>query len=105
MGLGADLDGRAARAQLRLRGVTARAYNQRMSNLNLHVTVPADRRVVVQLPDEVDPGEADITVIVRKRQTIEAKGDSLSWFPTLNVSQWDPSTSLRREDMYGDDER
>lgn len=78
-----------------------------MKNLNLHVTVPADRRVVLQLPDEVESGEVELTVIVRRRSPARSKStnDTLGWFPTLNVSSWDPNTSLRREDLYDDEGR
>lgn len=85
--------------------VTPRAYNQRMRNLNLHITVPADRRVVVQLPEEVDPGEADITIIVRKRQAARAETSVLDRLPSLSVGPWPQGTTFSRSEMYGDDER
>jgi hypothetical protein len=75
-----------------------------MRNLNIKVTIPKDRRLAVQLPDDVEPGEATITVHPQQQKTVSSDG-TLDWFPTLNVKHWDPETSLRREDMYGDDGR
>lgn len=99
---------RGSQGQVRgsgLRGVTPRAYNQRMRNLNLHVTVPADRRVIVQLPDDVDPGEADITIIVRRRQAARAASSILDRLPSLSVGSWPEGSTFSRSEMYGDDER
>ena len=77
-----------------------------MSPLNLKLTVPADRKLTIQLPEDIEPGaETVVTVTVRPASRRPSSDDSLDWFPTLNVSRWDPSTSLRREDMYGDDGR
>ena len=90
---------------MRLRGVTPPAYNQGKRNLNLHVTVPADRKVVVQLPDEVDPGEADLTIIVRKRQSARAEASILDRLPSLSVGSWPEGSTFSRSEMYGDDER
>lgn len=74
------------------------------ANLRVDVRVPSDRRVIVQLPDDVEPGEATLTVVVHPKR-LPQRSASLDWFPTLNVTQWEPATSLRREDLYGDDQR
>lgn len=78
-----------------------------MNPLSLKLTVPADRKLTIQLPDDIEPGdETVVTVIVRSTGHRPQQDDaSLDWFPTLNVSRWDSSISLRREDLYGDDGR
>ena len=77
-----------------------------MNPLNLKLTVPADRKLTIQLPEDIEPGdETVVTVIVRPSGRRPPPDESLDWFPTLNVTRWDPSISLRREDMYGDDGR
>lgn len=73
-----------------------------MQILNLKAQVAADRRLVVQLPEDMEPGEVEVTVR-RADPKPAAKSAGLDWFPTLHVKQWDPSTSLRREDLYGPD--
>lgn len=75
-----------------------------MSSVNIRVTVPADRRLVLQLPDDVEPGEATVTVITTRKPK-HAQGEDFD-FPTLHVKEWPKEWgSLRREEMYGDDGR
>lgn len=76
-----------------------------MRNVNLHVTVPADRKVVVQLPDDIDPGEADLTVIVRKSRPARAEPCILDRLPSLSVGPWPEDLSFSRKELYGDDDR
>jgi hypothetical protein len=76
-----------------------------MRNLNLRVNVPADRRVVVQLPDEVDPGETELTVIVRRRRPTLAGASLLNRLPDLHVDKWPEGVTLSRSELYGDDGR
>lgn len=76
-----------------------------MRNLNLHVTVPADRKVVVQLLDGIDPGEADLTVIVRKSRPTRPEPSILDRLPSLSVGAWPDSLSFSRNELYGDDDR
>jgi hypothetical protein len=76
-----------------------------MRNLNLHVTVPADRKVVVQLPDDIDPGEADLTVIVRKSRPARTAPSLLDRLPSLSVGPWPEGLSFGRNELYGDDDR
>jgi hypothetical protein len=75
-----------------------------MRNVNIKVVVPKDRRLIVQLPEEVEPGEATITIIPRKK--FLRKVDAEFEFPTLHLKEWPTEWgTLRREDMYGDDGR
>ena len=76
-----------------------------MRNLNLHVTVPADRKVVVQLPDDIDPGEADLTVIVRKSRPGRTEPLFIDRLPSLSVGPWLEGLSFSCKELYGDDDR
>jgi hypothetical protein len=72
-----------------------------MKSVNLTVEVPADRRITIQLPDDVEPGTATVTLMVQPRRT--ARG-LVAALPMLNM-KWPEGLSLRREDLYGDDGR
>ena len=77
-----------------------------MRNLNLKVTIPADRRLVVQLPEDVEPGEARLMLIPTRhaaRQTAEE--DPLADFPVLHVEKWPEGFTFSRSEIYGDDGR
>ncbi len=76
-----------------------------MSNLNLKVTVAEDRRVSFKLPDDVEPGEVQLTVVVHPLRKAKPGDDDFD-FPTLHLKEWPQEWgTLRREDMYGDDGR
>ncbi len=74
-----------------------------MASHRLKVAVPNDRRLVVQLPDDMEPGEVIVTLHQTKRSLARASDFE---FPTLHVKEWPKEWgSLRREEMYGDDGR
>lgn len=78
-----------------------------MQSMRKTVPIPPDGKLRVEfdLPEGVDRGEAMVTVVVRKPTLKSRQRGSLDWFPTLNVGHWDPDTSLRRKDLYGDNGR
>lgn len=73
-----------------------------MRNLNLRLTVPQDRRVTIELPDDIEPGELDVVLVVRRSPGRSTPRDP---FPLIPGVKWNDEISLRREDMYGDDGR
>lgn len=74
-----------------------------MASHRLKIAVPNDRRLVVQLPDDMEPGEVIVTLHQAKRPAARTSDFE---FPTLHVKKWPKEWgSLRREDMYGDDGR
>ena len=75
-----------------------------MKIIECSVLVDEDRRAVLQLPDEVAPGQHRLVVVVHE-ETPEPVSDPLEGFPTIKVDHWPEGLSLRREDMYGDDGR
>ena len=76
-----------------------------MRNLNLHVNIPSVRRVVLQLPDDIDPGETDLTVIVRRRPSNRDRSSLLSRLPSLHVEKWPDGVTFSRSELYDDDGR
>ncbi len=81
-----------------------------MKNLTIDIDVPADRRIVVQLPDDIEPGEAAVTLIVRKRPkakaTAPAAGRSfLDRLPSIDTGSWPADLTFSREQLYGDGDR
>lgn len=78
-----------------------------MKNLSLNVTVPSDRRLVVQLPDDIEPGDVRLLVIqgpkARTKKSDDA--DPVAWLPQFHLTRWPEDFPMRREDMYGDDGR
>lgn len=77
-----------------------------MKNLTIDIDVPADRRIVVQLPDDIEPGKARLVLIPATRPSrLGPESDPLADFPTLHVESWPAGFSFRREEIYGDDGR
>ncbi|MBL9041246.1 MAG: hypothetical protein JNM83_06585 [Myxococcales bacterium] len=76
-----------------------------MRNLSLHVSVPDDRRVVLQLPDDVDPGDVELTVIVRKSRKATGEDSFLHRLHDLHVDRWPGQATFSRSELYDDDGR
>lgn len=79
-----------------------------MRNLDMQVQVPADRKIKLdlQLPDEVDPGLARITVIVHGSRGARQDAPSfLGKLTDLHVDQLPGGTTFSRSELYGDDGR
>lgn len=78
-----------------------------MKNLSFNVTVPADRRLVVQLPEDVEPGAVRLVVIpMPKPQAYkDHEEDPIAWLPQFHLKSWPEDFPMRREDLYGDDGR
>lgn len=75
-----------------------------MASHRLKVAVATDRRLVVQLPEDMEPGEVTITLHQSPRRPTQLVSDFE--FPTLHVKEWPKEWgTLRREEMYGDDGR
>jgi hypothetical protein len=66
--------------------------------------VSEDRKLVVQLPSDVSPGEHRVVVLLEERPTAPRKREPLR-FPGYDVGLIDPNFKFRREDLYGDDGR
>lgn len=85
-----------------------RPSSARMPSMHAHkfrVTVPADHRVVVDLPDEFAAGEvAEITVVSRTEEQASALRDDFTWLENWRASLPDaptiPLESIDRGEVY-----
>lgn len=77
-----------------------------MRNLSLTVKVPDDRRVVVQLPDDVPAGEVRLSLFIHEGSAHTKPGQPRSLkLPELHFESWPEDFPLRRSDLYDDDGR
>jgi len=75
-----------------------------MKTIEINAVVGPDRKLVVQLPSTIPPGEHHVVVVIDEGISGEVK--PTTWdFPVIDVGPWPEGLSLRREDMYGDDGR
>jgi hypothetical protein len=73
-----------------------------MKSINLTVSVPSNRRITIELPEEVRPGEdASVTVLVQPRR--RARG-LMATLPQVDM-HWPAGLEIHRKDLYGDDGR
>lgn len=63
--------------------------------------VAEDRKLVIQLPLDVPPGEHTYIVVLDAQQITPEEEAGLG-FPIIHVDHWPANLSLRREDMYDD---
>ncbi len=73
-----------------------------MKSMNLTVTVPPNRRIVIELPEEVQPGEAaSVTVLVQPQKRARGLVAALSQVDM----EWPAGLEIHRKDLYGDNGR
>jgi hypothetical protein len=75
-----------------------------MKTIQMNVVVEPGRTVTLHLPDAIEPGTYQATLVIDDRPIRPLKSD-LSDFPVHDVGPWPEGLSLRREDLYGDDGR
>ena len=72
-----------------------------MDRIECTAVVNEQHRALVQLPENVTPGEHRLVVLMNESaagETERPAGD----LPTISVGAWPSWLSLRREDMYDD---
>ncbi|MGA7733499.1 MAG: hypothetical protein WCD37_19725 [Chloroflexia bacterium] len=76
-----------------------------MITIETKATVTADHKLVIEMPDTVEPGEHDVVVVIGQGSFKPANGNTRQeiTFSAHDVGPWPENLSLRREDMYGDD--
>ena len=74
-----------------------------MKTIQTRAVVGPEHTITLQLPDEIEPGAYQVTLVIDDRP-VAVKSD-FSDFPVIDVGPWPEGLSLRREDMYGDDGR
>jgi hypothetical protein len=67
--------------------------------------VSDDRTVTLQLPPEVSPGPHKLVVVIEGPLVEPSRAWTVDDFPTHDAALTNPSFSMRREDLYGDDGR
>jgi hypothetical protein len=70
-----------------------------MKTIELTAVVGPDRKLIVQLPADIAPGEHRVVVVI---ETPGARSTPMAGWPAHDVGPWPEDLSLRREDMYGD---
>ncbi len=75
-----------------------------MHEITLDVVVAQDRTVTLQLPPDVAPGPHRVTLYVASPATEPTRRPPLQ-LPVIHLPDWSDTSTLRREDMYGDDGR
>lgn len=75
-----------------------------MTTLETKATVTPDRKLTVEVPPEIQPGEHRVVLMIDDRLTAADKKPPLD-FPSYPAGLADSSSTLRREDIYGPDGR
>jgi len=78
-----------------------------MKTIETDVIVTRDgrARVDLEVSPDVPPGRHRAVVVLDERPTPSVSGRSLVDFPVHDFGPWPENLSLRRADLYGDDER
>jgi hypothetical protein len=78
-----------------------------MNEIRTRVRVGPDHRISGTAPDEVPPGEHEVTIAVPDRAALAPADGPLQDkdLPRHDLGPWPQALSLRREDIYGDDGR
>jgi hypothetical protein len=76
-----------------------------MTTIDTTVDIGSDRRLAIQLPDQVTPGRHRVILHVHDGQGTSQPTDIVASLPRLDLGAWPAGLSLRREDVYGDDGR
>ena len=72
-----------------------------MNRTDCTAVVDEKHRALVQLRENVTPGEHQLMVLINESPTSEVERP-VEDLPTISVGAWPSWLSLRREDVYGD---
>ena len=75
-----------------------------MRTIETTARVSDDRKLVVQLPLDVTPGEHRVVVVIEESPAAPRQREPLR-FSGYDVGLIDPNFTFRRDDLYGDDGR
>ena len=75
-----------------------------MKTIETKATVSVDGILTAKVPLDVKPGEHRTVILIDEQANTDRKRLDLQ-FPVDHYGFWPSDLSLRREDMYGDDER
>lgn len=75
-----------------------------MTRLETQATVTPDRKLTIQVPPEIQPGEHRVVLIIDESASAQSKKPPLD-FPSYPIGPVDDTATFRREDTYGPDGR
>jgi hypothetical protein len=70
-----------------------------MTLIKTRIHITENHQISGTVPADVPAGDHDVVIAIRARPRFRAAD------PPVHPSGWDDRTSLRREDLYGDDGR
>lgn len=76
-----------------------------MRTLTTKAVVTADHTLTVPVPEDLSPGEHQVTVIIEDETPSPSKNPLRMDWPAHAVALVEPENTFRREDLYGDDGR
>lgn len=75
-----------------------------MNEIRTRILVDADHRITGTAPEEIPPGEHEVTItVMRQPGRNRAKPFNIEDLPSHDLGPWPEGLSLRREDIYGED--
>jgi hypothetical protein len=75
-----------------------------MKTIEANATVASNGQLIVQVPPEITPGEYHVVLVIEEKPVkSEQKRPPLD-FPVDSVGPWPADLTLRREEMYDDEE-
>jgi len=75
-----------------------------MKTIQTTATVGADRKLVVDLPADVQPGAHQVVIVIEDALVAPLGLPHPKW-PAHDLGRWPYSATLRREELYGDEAR
>ncbi|MGH7172199.1 MAG: hypothetical protein ACRELF_12510 [Gemmataceae bacterium] len=76
-----------------------------MRALTTRAVVSADHTLTMPVPEDVSPGEHQVTVMIEEAALSPSEKGSLMDWPAHAVALVEPRNTFRREDLYCDDGR
>ena len=76
-----------------------------MMTIETMAVISDDRKLSVQLPPEVRPGEHRVVVMIDELSPDAPRPWTMEDWPVHDAGLVDPHFTMRREDLYGDDGR
>ncbi len=75
-----------------------------MRTVEMKAVIGPDRKIVVQLPPDISPGEHQLVIVIEEQPVVEKERSPLQ-FSAYPVGLVSDTFTFRREDIYDDDGR
>lgn len=73
-----------------------------MRALTIMAVVTADHTLTIAVPEDISPGEHQVTVMIDDKAPSRSERRSLRDWPAHAAALANPDDTFRREDLYGD---